>query len=131
MEPQLQSAAAVLKSAPESGWQGLGRGLLPLLTLTGGIAATLALALTARELAAGIDITIGQWIVVGVFALGLAITGVAYGIAMVRTLRAWRTHIQAGDKAMVTGMLWALIVTAIIVALPVIVGALIPQHPAP
>jgi hypothetical protein len=54
-----------------------------------------------------------------------------YGIAVVRTLRAWRSHMQAGDKAVVTGMLWALIITAIILALPVIVGALVPQHPAP
>ena len=131
MEPQLQSAAAVLKSAPESGWQGFGLGLLPLLIPSGGIVATLVLTLTARELAAGIDVTVSQWIVVGVFALGLAIIGVAYGIALVRTLRAWRTHMQAGDKAMVMGMLWALLVTAIVVALPVIVSALIPQHPAP
>lgn len=134
MEPQLQSAAAVLKSAPGSGWRGLGRGLLPLLILAGGIAATLVLTLTARELATGIDITISQWIVVGVFALGLAITGVAYGIALVRTFRRWRTQLRDSgheSNASSAGILWAMLVTAVVVAMPVIVAAFIPQHPAP
>lgn len=134
MEPQLQSAAAVLKSAAESGWQGFGRGLLPLLTLSGGIVATLVLTLTARELVAGLDVTISQWIVVGVFALGLAITGVAYGIALARTLRRWRTQLRDSGhegNASSAGMLLALLVTAVAVATPVIVAALIPQHPAP
>lgn len=141
MQPQLQSAASTTKSAPESGWQGfgrgLGRGLLPLLILSGGIAVTFALTVTARELAAPFDVAVSQWVVVAVFVLGLVIVGTVYGIALVRTFRRWRDEERESGpggperNASSAGMLWALIVTAVVVALPVIVSALVPQHPAP
>ncbi|HEU5347161.1 MAG TPA: hypothetical protein VFU63_00985 [Ktedonobacterales bacterium] len=126
-QPSISSAAIVTGSA----WRGFARGLTPLLTLAGWVAATLLLTLAIREMPTGLDLDTQQWIAVGVLANGLVVATIAYGITLARTFRQWRAHLLKEGDATATGMLWALVVTAAVVVLPIVVAALAPQHPAP
>lgn len=128
MEPQLQSSALPAEPMPESGWRGFGRGLIPLLVLVACLVTTLVLTFAARLLTNGVDFSIQQWIVLAVLVIGLVIAAVAYIIALVGAFRLWR---REENDTSATGMLWALIVTAVIVVLPIVVAALVPQNPAP
>lgn len=131
MEPLLQPSAMPAQPMSTSEWNRFGRGLIPLLTLGGCVAITLVLTLAARELTASIDFAIREWIVLGVFIAGLAVAGLAYGMMLVRAFRRWRAQQRNEGGVPGKGMLWALIVTAFMVVLPIIIAALIPQHPAP
>lgn len=131
MEPQIQAAIPSATGANRSAWRCFARGLVPLLTLAGWVAATLFLTLAVRDMSIGLDVGTQQWIVVGVLANGLAVAAIAYGITLWRAFRQWRAYLRHEDDATPTGMLWALLVTAAVVLLPVIIAALAPQHPIP
>ncbi|MGE5334203.1 MAG: hypothetical protein ACM3N4_05845 [Nitrososphaerota archaeon] len=131
MEPQMQAAIPSASGGAGSAWRGFVRGLIPLLTLAGWVAATLFLTLAVRDMSTGLDAGTQQWIVVGVLANGLAVATIAYGITLWRAFRQWRAYLRQEDDTTATGMLWALLVTAAVVVLPVIIAALAPQHPIP
>lgn len=131
MEPLLQPSTLSTQTIPDSGWRGFGRGLVPLVILAGFSAITLMLTLATKQIATGIDFATRDWLVAGPLIVGLVASAVAYILALVVAFRRWRTQLRKGDNADATGMLWALIVTALVVVLPVVVAALVPQHPAP
>jgi hypothetical protein len=131
MEPLLQPSTLSTQTIPGSRWRGFGRGLVPLVILAGFSVITLALTLATKQIADGIDFATRDWLVAGTIIIGLIASAVAYIVALVATFRRWRTQAREGDNAGATGMLWALIVTALVVVVPVVVAALVPQHPAP
>ena len=131
MEPQMQAAIPSATGGTGNARRGFARGLVPLLTLAGWVAATLFLTLAVRDMSIGLDVGIQQWIVVGVLANGLAVATIAYGITLWRAYRQWRAYLRQEDDAAAKGMLWALLATAAVVLLPVIIAALVPQHPIP
>ncbi|HEX6541665.1 MAG TPA: hypothetical protein VF040_07915 [Ktedonobacterales bacterium] len=131
MKPLHQSPGPSIQPISGSAWRGFGRGLLPLLTLTGWVAVTLVLTLAARELTAGMDLGVRQWITPCVLVLGLVAAAVAYVVSLRRAFRAWRIRTREEDDASAAGMLWGLLLTAAVVALPIVVAMLVPQQPAP
>jgi hypothetical protein len=126
-----QPSAPTSEHGTVGAWRGFGRGLVPLALLATGIAMTLALTLAARALTTGLGFALSQWIAPGILIVGLVATGAAYGVALARTFRRWRAQLRDERSADGAGMLWALVVTSVMVAAPLVVAALVPQHPAP
>ena len=125
------SAPSTTVDTPDSFWRGFVVGLAPLLTLV--VAATLTLAVTVAlsELSARQSFALQQTATAFALGIGLAVSLVAFVVACALALRragAWR---RAGADGNATGALWALLVTALLVALPVVVAIVAPQHPAP
>jgi uncharacterized membrane protein YidH (DUF202 family) len=106
-------------------------GLIPLLRLIVMLAVAVALPLIARLVTGAQTFATQQSAVVIAFAVGLVLAAVVYTASLVGVFRRLRTWREDGRDVSATAALWMLAVTALIVALPVIVAAVLPQHPAP
>jgi hypothetical protein len=112
-------------------WQGAVTGLVPLALLAVSLAATVVLTAVARQVTAPQGFFVQQQAAVSVLGLGLAVAAAAYVVACVRALRQVRAWQLAGKRAPTVGTLWALGITALVVAVPVILAVALPQSPAP
>jgi hypothetical protein len=113
----------------------LGRGILagfvPLVRLIVMLIVAFALPLVARLVTGSQSFAVQQSAAVIAFAVGLVLAAIVYAVSLVGAfgqLRAWR---EDGRDISATSALWMLALTALIVALPIIVAAVLPQHPAP
>ena len=111
-------------------WRGFQAGLIPLILLIILVALTVMGVTLARVLAIPLGFLTWQWIVAGVWAGGLLISAVVYGVATVRALRRVSVWQSAGLTSQVMGAYWALGIAALVVLLPIILALAMPQHPA-
>lgn len=110
---------------------GVLRGLVPLLCLLLAAGATLTLTALAGQLTPGLDFFARRSLSVGITSVGLVSTAVLYAATCIVSLRRVARWQERGDLWVAVGALLALSVTALIVALPLILAVLLPQHPAP
>ncbi len=125
------TSTAATPAPGDSFWRGFVAGLAPLLTLAIIVTLTLAVTVALSELSARHSFALQQTATAWALGVGLAASLVAYVAAWALALRrvgAWR---RAGAPASANGTLWALAVTALLVALPVVIAIALPQHPAP
>jgi hypothetical protein len=104
---------------------------MPLARLILIFALALLLTLLVRAATTSLDFAVQQAAAVITLAAVLAAAAVIYALSLVgvfRRIADWRAH---GYTAQASAALWTLAVTALIVVLPIIVAALVPQHPAP
>lgn len=109
---------------------GLLTGLTPLGILVGALLLTVAATAALRTLFITQGFAIEHTALPLVFGLGLlaATVGAAVGVKQVLTrMRRWE---EAGEVERASGSRWALIITALLVALPVILAFVLPQSPA-
>jgi hypothetical protein len=104
---------------------------MPLARLILIFALALLLTLLARAATASLDFAVQQAAAVITLAAGLAAAAVIYALSLVGVFRRMADWRADGHTAQASAALWALAVTALIVVLPIIVAALVPQHPAP
>jgi hypothetical protein len=111
--------------------RGLRAGLLPVALWLVVVALTVVAAIIVQLATAGQDFGTRQQTAVIAVGAGLMIGYIVYTIFCVRGLRhvgAWQ---RAGESATAAGALWGLGIGALIVVLPLILGAVLPQHPSP
>ena len=118
-------------SAPDSFWLGFAAGLAPLLTLSIVVTLTLAVTFALSELSARQSFALQQTATALTLGIGLAVSLIAFVVACALALRRVGIWRRVGADASAHGALWALTVTALLVALPVVVAIVAPQHPAP
>lgn len=131
MSPLEPASTSSGSTANGSVWRGFLAGLFPLGPLAIIIVVALALAALARQLTAGQGFATQQWTALLVIALGLMGAATAYVVFSVRAFRRAREWQQSGIRARANGALAGLVVVAVIVALPVLLAIVMPQHPAP
>jgi hypothetical protein len=129
--PPLSPSADHQHVAPGEAWRGLRGGLMPLAVVVVCMAATVGLTVVARHLLAGSGFFAAQRAGVIVLAGGGIVSALQYAIAGIRALRRLRAWQQDGRTACAGGGLCGLGVTALVVALPLLLAVLLPQHPAP
>ena len=114
---------------------GFGRGLLagltPLARLLVIAAVAIGLTILSRSFTAGQGFFFEQRVAVIVLAVGLLAAFALYAVSCVGALRQVGAWQRSGETTKAGGALWALGVTALIVILPVVLAAVLPQHPAP
>ena len=104
---------------------------MPLAVVVVCVAATVGLTVVARHLLAGNGFFAAQRACVIVLAGGSIASALLYAIAGIRALcrvRAWQ---HQGRTVCAGGALCGLGMTALVVALPILLAVLLPQHPAP
>lgn len=106
-------------------------GLMPLIRLVILFAIALVLPTVARLVLSSADFGTQQAVVLIATAVLLLAAAVLYAVSLVGTFRRMRAWRESGQGTQATAALWTLVVTALVVALPVVVAALWPQHPAP
>lgn len=127
-------AQSTAGSAPRSRGnvrRGLLAGLTPLIRLVVLFAISLALPTVIRLALSAQGFATQQAVEVIALAAMLLVAAIVYAASLVgvfRRMRAWR---ESGHATRATSALWMLVVTALIVALPVVLAALWPQHPSP
>lgn len=126
-----QPAAAGLPWSAHTFWRGLGIGFVPLALLIAAVATTIALTTLARLVSAPAGFLVWQWIVAGVWVVGLVISTAVFLYAAFRVLRRAKGWQRDGQFSQASGTFWALGVTALLVLLPLLVAFVFPQHPAP
>ena len=118
-------------SGGAGGLRGAVKGLAPVGLLVVVMALGIALTIGARLAIGPHGFDLEQEVVVLVLAVTVLVAAVVYTIACVQALRRVRALERAGKQARARGVLWALALTAVMVIVPVVVAAVIPQHPAP
>ena len=116
---------------PGEAWRGFRGGLMPLAVVVGCEAATVGLTAVARQLLAGSGFFAAQRACVIVLAGGSIASALLYAIAGLRALRRVRAWQHEGRTGCTGGGLCGLGMTALVVALLILLAALLPQHPAP
>lgn len=106
-------------------------GLLPLALLVVLAGMALLAAVVARLLVAPQGFFAQQQDTVIVLAVGLGLAALAYLASVVRALRRVGQWQRSGATGQATAALLALVLTAVVVALPVVLALALPQHPAP
>jgi hypothetical protein len=119
--------------APARGGFGSGllAGLTPLARLVVIAAVAIGLTILSRSFTTGQGFFFEQRVAVIVLAVGLLAAFALYAVSCVGALRQVGAWQRSGEAAKAAGALWALGVTAFVVLLPVILAAVLPQHPAP
>jgi uncharacterized membrane protein len=133
MQPRSHASSTPLGPSATAGgaWRRFAAGLIPLGLLAVTSAIALGLTLAARELSAGLGFFTQQWITVAVLVVGVLVALAVYAVALRRALAQARTLAQAGDRSGANAIYWALALTVVVVVLPIVLAALIPQSPAP
>jgi fumarate reductase subunit D len=112
-------------------WRGILIGLRPLALLL----VVIILALTLNMLIRALDVSEGffvqQEVAIITLLIGLVVAIVVYTIAIRRTLKRIERWQQAGAVRHARFALWSLGITALVVALPVVLAIVLPQNPAP
>jgi hypothetical protein len=119
-----------LASEPKSDvWRGVLVGLIPLGLLAGIVAITLLVTVLARQLVAGSEFLMQQQTALIALIVGLVLALVVYAVAIWRVLRRVKSWQREGTTSQANAALWALIATAMMMVLPVLLALLFPQHP--
>ncbi len=104
---------------------------MPLIRLAILFVIALALPTVARLALGSVDFATLDAVVIIASAVMLLVAAAVYAVSLVgvfRRMRAWR---ERGQDAQATAAQWTLVATGVVVALPVMVAVLWPQHPAP
>lgn len=132
------SSSKLRGSQQQAGWpasnervHGALVGLIPLGLLLVAVLVVLALATFAHTLISTAGFFVEQQVAVSILVAGFLATLIVYIIATVRTLRQVATWQQDNLAVCARIALWALGSTALVVALPVLLALILPQHPAP
>jgi hypothetical protein len=104
---------------------------MPLAVAVVCVAATVGLTVVARQLLARSGFFATQRACVIVLAGGSIVSALLYAAAGIRALRRVRAWQHEGRTACAGGGLCGLGMTALVVALPILLAVLLPQHPAP
>ncbi|HLX57510.1 MAG TPA: hypothetical protein VKR83_10825 [Ktedonobacteraceae bacterium] len=132
MSTRLSASTAVPVQNRRAG--GLGTpvlmGLMPLLALLVVVSATLLAVALVRQLTAAAGFFTQQQVSLIFLICGLALAALVYIVALTRTCRRIATWQARGDRRARAALL-ALLATALIVALPVVLAIVLPQSPAP
>ena len=112
-------------------WHGVLVGLIPLGLLAGVVVITLLVTALARQLVAGSGFFVQQQTALITLIVGLILAIVVYAVAIWRVLRHIKIWQQDGTITQANAALWALTATALITVMPVVLGIILPQHPAP
>jgi hypothetical protein len=132
MQPFAQApASADRPTSSDTPIRGILLGLMPLARLILVVAFAVLLTLLVRAVTTSQDFAVQQAAAVITLAGGLAIAAFIYAISLVGVYRRMAGLRAARLDAQASAALWTLAVTALIVILPVVVAALLPQHPAP
>jgi hypothetical protein len=105
-------------------------GLLPLGLLAVLLAMMVALAAGVRQLTAAQGFFAQQQTVIIVLVGGLLLAVAVYAGVLVYALRRVAGWQREGAVHQATGAMWALGITVLLVLLPLVLAALLPQHPA-
>ena len=89
------------------------------------VVAVLVLTILIRNLTSSASFIIQQQINVISVIVGLVLVAIVYTIGIIRMLRKIREWERQGKTALATGALWSLGITALIIALPVVLVFLI------
>jgi hypothetical protein len=127
----LQSKAASGSRVDRSFWRGVLAGLVPLAALAITLGLGVGGAALARILWASSGFLVWQWIVTGVWVGGLLIAAFVFAYTTFRIFRRMAVWRRDGLALQVAGAYWALGFSVLIVLLPVLISALLPQSPAP
>jgi hypothetical protein len=111
--------------------RGLLTGLAPLASLVVIIALAVALTALIRNLTASQGFFAQQQVSVITLVIGLIAAATSYTIGCVRALRRVGAWQRMGETTTAAGTLWALGVTILIILAPLLLAAVLPQHPAP
>jgi hypothetical protein len=84
------------------------------------VVAILLLTILIRNLTSSAGFIVEQQINVIAVIVGLALVATVYTIGMIRMLRKIREWERQGKKTLATGALWSLGITALIIALPIV-----------
>ena len=120
-----------VSSEDAGGLRGVLEGLVPVGLLAVVLALGIGLTIGARLAIGPQGFDLEQAVVVPVLAVTIVVAAAVYTIACVRALRRVRALEGAGNQPRARGVLWGLALTAIIVLVPIVVAAVLPQHPAP
>ena len=112
-------------------WHGVLVGLIPLGLLADVVVITLLVTALARQLVAGSGFFVQQQTALITLIVGLILAIVVYAVAIWRVLRHVKIWQQNGTITQANAALWALIATALITVMPVVLAIILPQHPAP
>lgn len=108
-------------------WTGLAPSALVALTL----AISAAVTALARIIAFPLGFLVWQWITVAIWGVGLLVAAIVYIVSARRALRNAAAWQRAGLGRPSAIAYLALIVSAALMSLPVILAMTLPQHPAP
>lgn len=111
--------------------RGILSGLMPLALLVGFVALALVLTTLARQLVPATDFAGQQQAAIATLMAGLMVAIAVFAVAIWRTLRRVAVWQQVGQRVQARATLWTLALTALLVAIPVLIAVLLPQHPAP
>jgi hypothetical protein len=125
-----ETNAPVRSPAQGSAWRGVLVGLIPLFLLLVVTIATLLVTTLVRVLTTSSGFFVEQRSAAISLIAGLVLATIVYASALVVTLRRIKGWQQNGAMTQARAALLALGVTAVIVALPVILAIVLPQHPA-
>jgi len=106
-------------------------GLVPLLLLAILIIATITLTTIVRQFASNAGFFVWQRDSLITLIIGMGVAILVYVIAIVLVLQTTARWITSQLSTRSASALWTLALTAIIVLLPVIIGVVLPQSPAP
>jgi hypothetical protein len=112
-------------------WRGLLTGLIPLGLLIVLVTITILLTALVRLLFAHAGFFTQQQASVIVLIIGLIITIAVFAVAIWRVLRRVAVWQQNVVTVQANAALWTLGITALVVVVPVLMAALLPQHPFP
>ncbi len=108
-------------------WTGLAPAALVALTVAMGAAVTAL----ARVIASPSGFLIWQWVAVAVWGVSLLIAAIVYIVSARLALRNAAAWQRMGLTTPSTIAYGALVVSALLMLLPMILGVTLPQHPAP
>lgn len=129
--PPPPSAVSSSGAQRYTGWHGILTGLVPLALLALVAIVTVGVTVLARQLLVNQGFLVEQQVVAPVYSAGVAVAAIVYAVACFRVLRRVSRWQRAGNAAPAAATLWALVISALIVLLPILLVLIIPQHPAP
>jgi len=118
-------------SSEENTWRGILIGFIPLALLVVIVAVALAVTALMRQIFVPSGFFVEQQAVLITLIAGLIIALVLFVIALVLTLRRVAAWQRIGARKSANAALWALVITAIVVFLPLLLAIVLPQNPAP
>ena len=107
-------------------WIGLAPSVLVALTL----AMSAAVTALARVIAFPLGFLVWQWIMVAIWSVGLLVAAIVYIVSARRALRTIAEWQRGGLGGLSTRAYIALVISALLMLLPVILAMTLPQHPA-
>jgi hypothetical protein len=111
--------------------RGILTGVMPLARMIILSALVLVLSIAARLVTQSQSFGVQQGSVIITFAVALVIAAIVYTASLIGAFRRIRAWSQVGLDTTANAALWTVAVTALVVVAPIVVAAILPQHPAP